>query len=191
MAKSKINGFISLLLLVGIIITGYFATNEAFKFYYSKVYPIKYCEYVEKYSEQYQVDKNLVYAVIHTESSFMPNAQSDKKARGLMQIMESTFEWAKSRMNDKRDINYDSLYDPETNIQYGTYILSLLLKEFKSQETAVAAYHAGWGNVKNWLDDPEKSSNGVDIDSIPIGDTKTYVSKVTNTHGIYHKIYDK
>ena len=94
-------------------------------------------------------------------------------------------------MKDTRDISYDDLYDPELNIQYGTYILSLLLEEFKTQDTAVAAYHAGWGNVKNWLADPERSANGVDIDSIPIADTDAYVKKVGRTKQIYDKLYGK
>ena len=35
-----------------------------------KIYKIRYEEYVEKYSEEYSVDKYLVYAIIKAESNF-------------------------------------------------------------------------------------------------------------------------
>ena len=151
---------------------------------------MKYSEYVTKYSEQYSVDENLIYAVIRTESGFMPQAQSHLHARGLMQITDDTFKWAKSRMNEKNNAtSYDDLYDIETNIKYGTFILSLLLEEFKSEETAIAAYHAGWGNVKSWLKDPEKSKDGISIADIPINNTKDYVDKVVKAKKVYESIY--
>ena len=61
-----------------------------------KIYPLKYSEYVEKYSEEYNIDKYLVYAIIKAESNFKENAKSTSNAVGLMQIMEATaFETAK------------------------------------------------------------------------------------------------
>lgn len=172
------------------LLISFFAIKLVMSHYYKNAYPVKYSEYVEKYAEQYGVDKNLVYAVIHTESGFMTDAQSHLNARGLMQIMDDTFEWAKSRMNEKDDeTSYDDLYDSEANIKYGTYILSLLTDEFKSEQTAVAAYHAGWGNVKKWLKDPKKSKDGVLINDIPINNTKDYVKKVAKTKKVYESIY--
>ena len=172
-----------------VLTVGFFAARYGIQRYYQSAYPQKYSELVEKYADQYNVDKNLVYAVIRTESGFNPEAESHKDARGLMQIMDETYEWAKFRMKDKRDVTYDDMYDEELNIQYGTYILSLLLEEFKTQDTAVAAYHAGWGNVKKWLADPEKSQNGTDIDTIPFQDTDAYVKKVEHTKKISQALY--
>ena len=56
----------------------------------SLIYIKEYEEYVEKYSKQYNVDENLVYAVIKAESNFNSNAKSSKDAIGLMQLIEST-----------------------------------------------------------------------------------------------------
>ena len=56
--------------------------------------PYKYNEYVDKYSEEYDLDPLLVLAVIKTESNFDKDAVSKKEAKGLMQIMDKTGEWA-------------------------------------------------------------------------------------------------
>ena len=49
-------------------------------------YPMKYENYIEKYSAQYDVPKTLLFAVIKTESSFDPKAESSAGALGLTQI---------------------------------------------------------------------------------------------------------
>ena len=54
------------------------------------MYPKTYSEIVTTYAEQYKVDENLVYAVIKAESNFRSNAESNKSAIGLMQIVEDT-----------------------------------------------------------------------------------------------------
>ena len=181
---------LTLLLLLIVLILSFFVVRFSMKQYYTNVYPTKYEEYVVKYATAYDVDVNLVYAIIHTESSFVTDAESNVKARGLMQIMEDTFEWAKNRMQDETQISYDDLYDAETNIKYGTYILNLLLDEFKTEDTAIAAYHAGWGNVKKWLKDPEKSKDGTHINAIPFHDTDEYVAKVKQTKQVYEHLYN-
>ena len=55
-----------------------------------QIYKKDYSQYVEKYSKQYNVDEELVYAVIKAESNFNSNAHSSKGAVGLMQLMEDT-----------------------------------------------------------------------------------------------------
>ena len=156
---------------------------------YFAEYPKKYQEFVEKYSAQYQVEDMLVYSVIRSESRFNPNAVSEIGTCGLMQISEDTFNWAKSKMSDKDNATYDDIFDPETNIKYGVYILHLLLDEFLDERTAIAAYHAGWGSVKGWLADPEHSQDGREIDTIPFKDTNAYVNQVLKTKEIYIKLY--
>ncbi len=76
--------------------------------YVEKSHPLEYKNAVEKYSEEYNVDKYLVYAVIKTESGFKADALSNVGARGLMQIMEDTFDWIKFRMGDTETTTSDT-----------------------------------------------------------------------------------
>lgn len=155
-----------------------------------EVYPLKYSEFVEEQSKIYGVDKVLVYAVIRTESSFNPEAVSSIGARGLMQITESTFEWAQMKMGGEfLEDSYDDLFDPETNITYGTFLLSAFIKEFGSIDNALCAYHAGWGNAKSWLSDPECSPDGENITNIPFKDTNWYVNKINEVMDKYESLY--
>ena len=62
------------------------------------IYPQKYHSLVKQYSAQYDLDPYLVLAVIKTESNFNENVESNKGAKGLMQIMDSTGEWIASKL---------------------------------------------------------------------------------------------
>ena len=119
----------------------------------SFTYPTEYEEYVLKYSKEYNVDPVLIFSIIKTESGFDPKATSEVGARGLMQLMPEAFNWLKFHMNDQRDITFDSMYDPQTNIQYGAYFLSFLMKRYNNSiELTAAAYHGGFGAVDGWLE---------------------------------------
>ena len=61
--------------------------------------PRGYSQYVERYSEEFGLDANLVYSIIKVESKFRIGAMSRKGAKGLMQISDITREWAKKEMN--------------------------------------------------------------------------------------------
>ena len=164
-------------------------TGIVINLFYQTAYPVHWADEVERYSEEFGVEKSLVFGVIHTESSFRPEAVSPVGARGLMQITEETFDWAKWRMGDA-DTSYEDLFEPESNIKYGTYILSLLIEEFDDTSVALAAYHAGWGNVKKWLDDKAFSDDGRFLNNTPFAKTNDYVVKVNKATEIYRKLLE-
>lgn len=165
------------------------ALKKAEEKYYTSAYPLKYTNLVEEYCKDYQVDEALVYAVIKNESSFNPDAVSNVDARGLMQIQGPTLEWAVYREREDADVTEDDLFKPEVNIKYGVYLLSLFLDEFSTKDVALCAYHAGWGNVKKWLQDPDYSADGVSLKEIPFKDTSAYVSRVLETMEMYQELY--
>ncbi len=161
------------------------------KVIYQKLYPLQYTEYVEKYAAEYGVDPDFIYAVIHSESRFDPQAVSAVGASGLMQLMPDAFDWIKFRLGDERELTYEEdVFDPEINIQYGTYMLSLLLEEFADRDVAVMAYHAGRGNVNKWLQNPAYSDDGKTIRQIPYADTEAYVNHVNQAYQIYARLYN-
>ena len=155
------------------------------------IYPKDYEEIVKVYSEEYNVDENLIFAVIKAESNFDENAISHKSAIGLMQIMEDTAE----DIATKYDINIDfenvkeSVAKVNNNINIGTKYLSVLLEQYKNVEVAVAAYNAGIGTVDNWIDKGIIKSDGRDIENIPYKETNNYVRKILRNYEIYQTIY--
>ena len=157
--------------------------------YLVQTHPLKYQTYVNEYSKEFGVDRILVYSVIKTESGFRPDAVSDVGARGLMQITEETFDWIKYKLGDEESSFYD-MYDPQTNIRYGCFLLGYLTDEFGNVDTAMAAYHAGRTRVNGWLSDSKYSSDGVHLDEIPISDTAYYVEKINRAMTVYHKLYE-
>lgn len=158
-------------------------------FVMKKLYPVKYSDIVEKYSEEYGVEKSLVYAVIKSESNFKPNAVSSVGALGLMQLLPETFEWLTDKTGDV--LSKENLFEEQTSIKYGVFLLKLLLDEFDGETfTAVAAYHAGIGIVGQWLENPEYSKDGKTFDYIPYDDTRLYIENVKTAKKIYEKLYD-
>lgn len=177
------------IIVIAVLIVG-LGGYYAYTVYLEKSYPMEYKGYVEKYSREYNVDKYLVYAVIKTESGFDKDALSNVGARGLMQIMEDTFDWIKFRMGDTETAYFD-MYTAELNIKYGCWFLGYLTEEFGNVEAVAAAYHAGRGKVNEWLANKEYSKDGVHLDEIPSSDTAHYVSKITTAVDTYKKLYDK
>ena len=88
-------------------------------------------------SAKFGVPAALVRAVVAVESAFKSDAVSHAGALGLMQLMPDT----------AADLGVKNAFDPEENINGGTRYLAFLLKHFKSEELAVAAYNAGPGRV--------------------------------------------
>ena len=139
--------------------------------------PMKYQDIVEKYAKEYQLEEAFVYGVIFCESHFEPQAVSSAEAVGLMQVTAETGRWAAQRMGLHPD--EIDLTDPDTNIRIGCWYLSWLNEKFDGvPETVLAGYNAGHGSVARWLADEKTSADGVTLNEIPYGETKSYVKKV-------------
>lgn len=154
---------------------------------YKHRYPQKYTEYIEKYSEEYSVPKELLYATAQVESGFDENAKSSVGAIGLTQIMPDTLMWLQTKTGEK--YTEADLTDPEISIKYCALFYSILLEKFEDTEAAVAAYHAGINRVDGWLKNPEYSKDGKTLDKIPSRATAHYVNKVTKAVNIYGNLY--
>ena len=150
-------------------------------------HPRSFSEYVEKYSKEYGVPEYIIYAVMKTESEFEIGAHSSDGAVGLMQIMPSTFEWMAELLDETKDPAV--LYDPETNIKYGTYYLSYLYGKYSRWQSVFAAYNAGPTAVDGWLTDGRYSKDGVTLDKIPYDETRGYVSTVEKAAELYQRLY--
>ena len=153
------------------------------------IYPYHYKEWVEKYSQQYHVDPYLVAAVIKTESKFQHNVQSSHGAIGLMQLMPETAQWIAEQMEEK-DFVIQHLAEPEVNIRFGIWYLHILDQEFHGNEVLVlAAYNAGIGNVRHWMETKGWNYDFQDEEDIPYLETREYVRSVLKNQQKYYKLY--
>ena len=107
---------------------------------------------------------------------------------GLCQIMPDTFLWLTDEVLFEH-FEAGMLYDPETNIRYGTYYLSRLYDQFGDWSLAFAAYNAGPGRVEEWLADPDLVDGEGGLRKIPYKETRNYVKKMNRAWERYEKLY--
>jgi soluble lytic murein transglycosylase-like protein len=114
-------------------------------------------ELISSASGRYNVDADLIRAVIKTESDFNTNARSNKGAMGLMQLMPET-----ARLH-----NVSNAFNPNENVDGGVRHLRMLLERYQGDlELSLAAYNAGAGAVEKHGGIP------------PYNETREYVRKV-------------
>ena len=151
---------------------------------------ITYQALIEQYAAACNLQPAYVAAIIRNESSFRTDAESSVGARGLMQLMPDTAEWIAGKLGI-RPFSFDSMYDAETNIRFGTWYLNFLSEMFRGDPVLVtAAYHAGQTTVTQWLSNRSISPDGrtIPLDNLMDGPTKTYAKRVTQAYGIYQAL---
>ena len=112
-------------------------------------------------ASKYDLDPNLVAAVIWAESSGDPNAVSSKGAQGLMQLMPAT----------ARELGVGNVLDPGQNVEGGSHYLRQMLDAHDGDlSLALAAYNAGPDAVRQYGGVP------------PYRETQNYVGKVMRVY---------
>ncbi len=155
------------------------------------LFPDAYREQIEAQSAEFQIDPNLLRAIIREESRFDADALSGAAARGLAQFTLPTARRV-ARNNGLGRIAPDALYDPGISIHLGAAYLSELLQEFQGeQHFAVAAYNAGVEQTRLWIghcfsDEPEEFYTKVSF-----RETRNYVRKVLTSLAEYHDLTDQ
>lgn len=154
-----------------------------------RAYPRDYRFAVEKYAEQNDLDANLVFALIKAESGFDPDAVSPKGAKGLMQLMPETAQWATAKMGIA--YNAGKLTNSEYNIQIGTWYLKWLLLYYENDiNKAIAAYNGGQGNVDQWLAEGTWDGSVKNAAQIPFPETADYLRRVMENYRNYKALYE-
>ena len=138
-------------------------------------------------AEESGLDTALVYAVMKAESGFNERAESEAGALGLMQLMPSTAEFL-CRQN-KIEFSRERLFDGAYNLRLGCLYLKYLLRRFRGEKTALAAYNAGEGTVARWLTEAKYSPDGATLEEIPYPETERYLKKVQKFRKIYLFLY--
>ena len=178
-----------LIAMILMLLTATLLLRFGYRQYLKSTYPDRYRPLVEQYAAEHSFDPSLIFGIILTESHFRPQAQSPKKAKGLMQLTDDTFQWAQDRSPEKENLSPEALFDPETNIRYGVKVLALLAENFEDEDTLLAAYNAGIGTVTRWLADSRYSDDGVTLKEIPYPETREYVRRVRQAQQMYQSLY--
>jgi soluble lytic murein transglycosylase len=143
-------------------------------------YPLEYDHVVRAYATERDLDPALVAAMIYAESRFDPNVESSAGAIGLMQILPDTGRFI-ARSTGGDDFVVADLRDPDLNVRYGTWLLTYLLERYDGNlQAALAAYHAGPGNVDAWRDEGS---------GVAFPETRDYVSEVMRVRDVYARAY--
>ncbi|MBA3987961.1 MAG: DUF3393 domain-containing protein [Idiomarina sp.] len=168
---------------------------------------LQFSDSVLRYSRQYQIAPDLIYAVIEVESSFNPYAVSRANALGLMQIVPNTagrdvFERIKRIEGEP---SRDQLFVPDFNIDIGSAYLHLLDDVYLSRITnpqsrqfaAISAYNGGSGNVFRAFSSDRDAAirriNGMTPEQVyqhlitahPFAETRNYLRKVRTARSNY------
>lgn len=149
----------------------------------------KYDETVTKYAAQYGVPEAVVYAVIKTQSGFDSTKQGEGGQIGLMQLTPARYLALAAEARDP-EANPAALYDPDTNVRYGSMYLAALYQKYGMWSTVYAAFLAGEDAVDGWLQNPAY----VDPDfgtllTIPDKQVAKTVKKTVKAQEIYEKLY--
>lgn len=160
------------------------------------LYPLRYEADIRANAERHEMDPYLLAAIIRVESNFQPNKTSPKGAYGLMQLMPATAEWI-VKQGGYPDTDLDRLDNPSVNISIGSWYVHSLYVQFvpldasKQDEIALiaAAYNAGPGNVRRWLQENTWEGSFDTMSAIPFGETRHYIQRILYYYEKYEQYY--
>jgi soluble lytic murein transglycosylase len=162
--------------------------SSAPKEFWRLAFPLPYRVPLERYTQQYNVDTYLMAALIRQESEFDPDVVSVTGARGLTQVQPSTGKDLAHRL--KLTYTPARLFQPEFNLQLGSFYFDWLAKQLGGDvEAVLASYNAGMSRAKQWQKWAEYREPAEFIETIPITQTRDYVQAVRRNAVAYREIY--
>lgn len=117
-------------------------------------------------ADAFNLDRALIKAIVHIESSFNPQAVSPKGAQGLMQLMPAT----------ASSYNVNNPFNAYDNLRGGIAFFADLMHRYQNDvRLALAAYNAGETAVSKYQGIP------------PFPETQAYVKYVLQLHKNYQR----
>jgi soluble lytic murein transglycosylase len=136
------------------------------------------------------VEPAIVYSIVRQESWFNPKTISSANALGLMQVTPPAGKYVAKKFN----VTFDQkrlLSDQSYNVQMGAAEIGDVIKDYRgSYIMAFAAYNAGRGRVRDWVErfgDPrDPKVDPIDwVERIPFSETRNYVQRVMENLQVY------
>jgi len=88
-------------------------------------------------------DPLFILALVSVESRFRLKVASERGARGLVQLMPSTFAWISAREPDIGGLDADAGEDPVIDVRLAVRYFRWLEHRFRVRDDALMAYNAG------------------------------------------------
>ncbi|MGC2810617.1 MAG: lytic transglycosylase domain-containing protein, partial [Bradyrhizobium sp.] len=136
------------------------------------------------------IEQSVVFAIARQESAFNPAVVSPAQAYGLMQVTPDAGRYVCKKYGVGFDLGRMKT-DPVYNAALGAAELGGLLEDYRgSYVMAFAAYNAGRGSVKKWIErygDPrDPKVDAVDwVELIPFSETRNYVQRIMENLQVY------
>lgn len=185
--NAAVRSFVIVVILLLSVLIGYVYSSVWHKIDL-RSHPREYSDFVEIYADAYGVPEYLIYGVILTGSEFESNRVSEDGRIGLMQMSPATFGRLTKVM--KEDLDPGMLYDPETNIRYGTYWLSYLYTRYGRWNTVLAVHAADDEElIALWLESGDHTDEKGNFVEIPDKKLAEAVEKTEKAIEIYHDLY--
>jgi soluble lytic murein transglycosylase len=156
--------------------------------WWENAYPRAYQHLVDKYRHLGKHPEGYLYAIMRKESGFDPHVLSYADAQGLVQMIPPTTR----RVAKALGIPYDPgrLYEPEYNLQTGSWYIGRLLQKFKGQiPLGAGSFNSGPRPVMRWLDRNGHREIDEFVELVPYSQTRGYMKKVTENYARYRYLY--
>ncbi|MCR4952746.1 MAG: lytic transglycosylase domain-containing protein [Treponema sp.] len=159
------------------------------------LYPKNYSDYIDTFSQKYDITNSTVYALVRGESFFDSKVSSHAGAIGLTQLMPLT---AKDIARKLKAEEY-SLLDPQTNLEFGAFYLAEMYRRCdNSMLLAFFSYNAGITKVRRWLQTSIAEfgrkgdlSGDLLLETLPYEETREYGRKLVGASAMYELLYSE
>lgn len=159
------------------------------------MYPKDFENIIDSIALNNDIEPEVLYALVRSESFFNPVVTSSAGAIGLTQLMETTG----SDIARKMKISQYLLTDPETNLKFGSFYLKDLIRRCNNNYLlAFFSYNAGITRVRRWqkVSIPvigTKTNLPMDLflETLPYQETREYGRKLLSASVIYKWLYSK
>lgn len=158
------------------------------RWWWTHAYPEAYKELVERHAALGHNPPYYLYAIMRKESGYAPHVRSYADAQGLLQMIPATT----LRVAKRLGLRYapGDLYDPELNVQTGSWYIGNLLGKFKGQiPLGAGAFNSGPRPIMRWLDAFGDHPIDEFVELCSYEQTREYMKKVTENYARYVYLY--
>jgi soluble lytic murein transglycosylase len=157
-------------------------------------YPRAFKDIVERYAQKTGMEENYLYALMRTESIFIPDIVSRSGALGLTQLMPATGRQMAEILAREGGPNYIEdgeidLLEPERNVHLGALYYKDMEMRMGGAQSALMAYNGGIGRVRRWKRVKKNMPDDLFAETIEIAETREYSKKVIADAFVYQFLY--